>query len=273
MAFQFKSKGAKPGGPYTPGAGQAPGAPAPYSPSAPTVTSAPGPMTPTQQVTNAATPGFGAGGAVQGSVAPKLAPVTPKPGLGSPELDKLYEDIYKEHQGSWAGTEKGINAQTAMNQRRAAEINASMGRNVAGGFGSMMASALIGGQQNMLNARQTWADRGRQLQLGQLDRSLQEQHRLQDLEQSATPVGSLDDPMPFSAAPPGGSTSADTWVSYDPASDRVVIRGAGDGKYYYMTSAEYQQRTGRSGKGAPAPYVRKENTAGSRDWQLDPDKA
>ena len=106
-----------------------------------------------------------------------------------PELDALYQDIFKEHQNSWGDTEKGINAQTAMNQRRSAEINANMGRSIGGGFMGMAAQTQLSGQQSMMGARQTWADRGRQLQLGYLDRQLEEKHRTEDFERDVAGQG------------------------------------------------------------------------------------
>jgi len=175
------------------------------------------------------------------------------PSLGSPELDKLRDDITASHQSSWADTEKGLGAQRALDQRRAAAINASMGRTVGGGFGSMMASAQVRGEQAYLNARQEWKKQGEKMQFGFLDRALEEERRVQDLEKEANvPTGSLEDPMPASAMPPGakGIGAGKRYVSTD--GKNVIVEGY-DGKYYTMTVAEYEAKGGTQHKGLPAP--------------------
>lgn len=123
-----------------------------------------------------------------------------------PELDALYQDIFKEHQDSWGGTEQMIQAQTQMNQRRAAEVNSMMGRSIGGGFGGMFAQAMLNGQQQMMGSRQTWADRGRQLQLGYLDRQLTEKHRTEDLESQAAQAGVGN---PATGSPPAQDSQDD----------------------------------------------------------------
>ena len=156
-----------------------------------------------------------------------------------PEIDKLYKDIYSEHQKSWGDTEKMIGAQTAMNQRRASEINASMGRSIGGGFAGMAAQAQLNGQMQMTGARQTHADRGRQLQLGYMDRQITEKHRLEDLERDAVPTGSMEDPMPLSALPYGAGNSG-SFKSRN--ADGTVTILMDDGKYYSVSAEEYKSR-------------------------------
>jgi hypothetical protein len=112
-------------------------------------------------------------------------PNKPVQGLGKAggpgdEMEALYKDILSQHRNAWGGIESGIAANTALNQRRMANMNAGMGRSVAGGFGGMMAQAILGGQQNLANARLQHDKEGRQLQMDWLDKQLHRQEREED---------------------------------------------------------------------------------------------
>ena len=98
------------------------------------------------------------------------------PASGWDELSALQNDIMKSHQASWAGIQQGVEANTALNARRASEMNAGMGRNIAGGFGGMMAQAQLGGQQNLINARSGWEKEGRGIQMDWLDKMTNRQN-------------------------------------------------------------------------------------------------
>lgn len=180
---------------------------------------------------------------------PNATPQTEGSGL-DPELDSLYQDIFKEHQGSWADTEKGINAQTAMNQRRAAEINASMGRSIGGGFAGLYSQAMLNGQQQMTGARQTWADRGRQLQLGYLDRQITEKHRTEELENEAARSGSG---VPTTGLPvdPGSLTSGLTG-DYDSLTKDQAARRKAEDIYNAASKFEKRQQAFKHWGNAPA---------------------
>ena len=189
-------------------------------------------ITPTQTITaEPMNPGVPA----KAPAAP-AAPAAPSGGL-DPELDALYQDIFKEHQNSWGDTEKGINAQTAMNQRRSAEINANMGRSIGGGFMGMATQTQLSGQQSMLGAKQTWADRGRQLQLGYLDRQLTEKHRLEDLEAKTAAEGSGVPGGGAEGAGPPSVTSAKVNTG-DIAKDPAARKEASD---RYNSSSVYEK--------------------------------
>lgn len=131
---------------------------------------------PTGRTPSALAPGqlqkaIGATGATPPAATPQMS-----------ELDKLRQDIMDSHKNAWGGIQSGITANTALQQRRAAAMSAGMGRSVAGGYGGMMAQAMLGGQQNMLNAQLAHEGQGRQLQMGFLDQKIRDQERYEDRE-------------------------------------------------------------------------------------------
>ena len=137
-----------------------------------------------------------------------------------------------------------------MNQRRAAEINASMGRSIGGGFAGLYSQAMLNGQQQMTGARQTWADRGRQLQLGYLDRQITEKHRTEDLENEAARSGSG---VPTTGLPidPGSLTSGLTG-DYDSLTKDQAARRKAEDIYNAASKFEKRQQAFKHWGNAPA---------------------
>lgn len=137
-----------------------------------------------------------------GGAPPPAAPGAPPEQGGWNDLEKFYQDIMGQHQASWADTEKGIMANQAMNQRRAAEINASMGRSIGGGMAGLMAQAQLSGQQQLMQGRAQHQDRGRQLQLSWLDKLVRREERLEDQQAASAGAPRVlgDGPLPTDPA-------------------------------------------------------------------------
>jgi hypothetical protein len=99
-------------------------------------------------------------------------------GIYTPEqqAQRMWADIMKGQQANLDQSLAGIGAQQSLYGRRAAEMNASLGRGVGGGFAAGQAQAQLGAQQLELDVRSEHAKRGLELQMTQL-KELQERAR------------------------------------------------------------------------------------------------
>lgn len=181
----------------------------------------------------AATQTIGAGGTSREDQLAKTAerargPQTPD------AMESLYKDILASHQNAWSGIQSGVQANTALNQRRMAAMNASAGRSMGGAFFGGQAQAFLGGQQNLLNAQLQHEAQGRQIQMDWLDKQLQRDERQKDREwtlageESGVPTAQSTTGGAGSSHPalPSGSTN----VRPDPENPGYVLYTDATGK-------------------------------------------
>lgn len=115
------------------------------------------------------------------------------------ELDKFYEDMMKDYDKSWAGTQEMGQSNLAALQRRAAAMQGSMGRSVAGGFAGAMSGAYLGGMQQLYQARQAHEAGARDLKRQYLESKVASQRHAEEMglrreEAAAGALGSIEDP-------------------------------------------------------------------------------
>lgn len=134
------------------------------------------PMQPKTNPLNSAGPGALADQKFGGTLADKAQQVglaeAPQPEAEEPksEMDQLYEDLLKRHEDSWSNIEQMQQANSAAMQRRAQAMQGAMGRSVAGGFAGAIGQAFLGGQQQMLQARQAHEQQYQNLAMQMLGR-------------------------------------------------------------------------------------------------------
>ncbi len=96
------------------------------------------------------------------------------------EMNKMYEDLMASHEKSWGATEHMIQRQGQAAARQNAAMNARMGRSIGGGFAGGMAQAMLGTNEQLLDARSQHENKARDLQLAWLDKQIQNQWREED---------------------------------------------------------------------------------------------
>jgi hypothetical protein len=117
------------------------------------------------------------------------------------EQDKIQQDIMDSHKNAWAGIQTGIQNRGALDAKRAANINARMGRSVGGAFWGGQMQAQMGTQQNMLNAQLEHDRQGRGLQMDYLDQQIRRTERMEDRDLRIAELGGMDQ------SPGGGGSS------------------------------------------------------------------
>lgn len=102
--------------------------------------------------------------------APPAQPGTPE---AQEQANKMWETMMADREEQLQGSMKDIQQYGALQQRRASEINAAMGRGVGGGFGSGQAQVQLGTQAQMLGAQRS----------AQQDLNQMQMQRMEQLEQ------------------------------------------------------------------------------------------
>jgi hypothetical protein len=107
-------------------------------------------------------------------------------GAAANDIDKLYQDMMSRANDQWGITQNLNQQNMAMMQRKAAAMQGSMGRSVAGGFAGAMGAAYVGGMQNMNAAAAQHEQALNSLSMNYLQAKQAEEHYQQTFEAQQT---------------------------------------------------------------------------------------
>lgn len=172
----------------------------------------------------------------------------------SPE-NQMWDDIMAEHRGSLSDDLEAVNRRAAGEQLRAAEMNASLGRGMGGGFNTAMAQAALSGRDMELQARTAHSKRGIELQMTRLQQEY-ERALNEDNQEHAKEVQSMINSLAiklkeFDAGPVPGDTSTE-----------AGRQAAAQGDSYYDKAVNHLENDAAGSKRLreTMKYIRKEDT-------------